>query len=263
MADAKVCFLGTRGSVPVCGQAFARYGGATSCVSVEWGGERIILDAGTGLMSLPPSEGRLAILLSHAHADHILGLPMYGPLLSGRAATLYAAPRGGLSARDQLGRLMSPPLWPVGTDALSALETVDIASDGFTVGGAAVRTMEGNHPGGCLVFRLRIGGRSIVYCNDFNHADGFGGRLRDFAADCDLLIYDAQLSPEEYARAGSWGHSTWEEGAAIAGDCRAERLALIHHSPYRTDGELDALDALIKQRFPRSFFAKCGEEMIL
>ena len=43
-----VTILGTRGSMPVSGKDFLRYGGATVCVLARLDGEYIILDAGTG-----------------------------------------------------------------------------------------------------------------------------------------------------------------------------------------------------------------------
>ena len=52
MADC-VTILGTRGSVPVSGEKYAAYGGATTCVLVNMGGKTLLLDAGTGIMSLP------------------------------------------------------------------------------------------------------------------------------------------------------------------------------------------------------------------
>ena len=45
----QVKLLGVRGTLPVHGPEFARFGGATSCVLVRAGGETILFDAGTGL----------------------------------------------------------------------------------------------------------------------------------------------------------------------------------------------------------------------
>ena len=49
----KVTILGARGSVPVNGSAFSRYGGATSCVLLETESEVLLFDAGTGILNLP------------------------------------------------------------------------------------------------------------------------------------------------------------------------------------------------------------------
>ena len=72
--------LGARGSVPVSGEKFMRYGGSTTCVFLRLAGQPVVLDAGTGLLSLPDvlreNEREIPLLLSHPHADHLLGLPM-------------------------------------------------------------------------------------------------------------------------------------------------------------------------------------------
>ena len=49
----EIVFWGARGSIPVSGPEYVRYGGETACVEVrnDHGG-RIILDAGTGIRRL-------------------------------------------------------------------------------------------------------------------------------------------------------------------------------------------------------------------
>jgi len=76
----KVTFWGTRGSLASPGPDTVRYGGNTSCVSVEGSeGTVIILDSGTGAsklgQGLPPDLKRIHILLTHLHMDHIQGSP--------------------------------------------------------------------------------------------------------------------------------------------------------------------------------------------
>lgn len=75
----KVTILGTRGSVPVSGPEFVKYGGATTCVVVTLGGQSVVLDAGTGILKLPravsPETECLPLIITHSHVDHMLGLP--------------------------------------------------------------------------------------------------------------------------------------------------------------------------------------------
>src|SRR2546422_977708 len=85
-----VTFWGTRGSIPTPGPHTARYGGNTPCVAVESsGGQVVILDAGTGIRALglelverQNGAVRAEILLSHAHWDHIQGLPHFKPFFA-------------------------------------------------------------------------------------------------------------------------------------------------------------------------------------
>ena len=84
-----VRFWGVRGSYPTPGSDTVRYGGNTACVEIEAGGSTIILDAGTGIISLGRAlvrrareQGRSAsavLLLSHLHHDHTQGFPFFLP----------------------------------------------------------------------------------------------------------------------------------------------------------------------------------------
>ena len=75
-------------------------------------------------------------------------------------------------------------------------------------------------------------------------------RFIDFAAGTDCLFMDAHFLPEELPAHRGWGHSSWEEAVEAAEGCRAKTLRLIHHAPWRTDDELDAILAAAKRRFP-------------
>ena len=95
MSDFKVKFRGVRGSYPVPNKDFLKYGGNTACVEIQVGQHLIILDAGTGLISLgnelmqkyiesgttitDRTPVKCTILLSHIHLDHIQGFPFFRP----------------------------------------------------------------------------------------------------------------------------------------------------------------------------------------
>src|SRR3954466_14858115 len=87
-------FWGTRGSIPTPGPHTVRYGGNTPCVEVRTDTDSlVILDAGTGIRELGrslleragtetgPSKPIAAdIFLTHAHWDHIQGIPFFAPI---------------------------------------------------------------------------------------------------------------------------------------------------------------------------------------
>ena len=265
---ASVAILGARGSVPVSGGDFQRCGGATTCVLVRLAGQAVILDAGTGLMNISPllgeEERRIPLLLSHPHADHLLGLPMC-PLLfrTDFRMDVYAACRNGLDAEAQVRALMAPPLWPVGPEHLEAALTFHDLPSHLELGTVTVDTMEGVHPGGVSLMRLTGGGRRVVFATDCTLTDSLLPALTDFARDCDLLLCDGQYSDAEWPARAGFGHSTWTSVARLGRDCGAKQVRVIHHDSAHTDALLDGAAEELRRIHPNCAFARAGEEVLL
>jgi len=263
-----VWILGVRGSVPVSGPGFARYGGATSCVLVRLAGQFVLLDAGTGLLRLPEealSEPALPLLLSHPHADHLLGLSLCPCVLrpEGPRLDIYARTRGGLDGAAQVRRLLSPPLWPVEPGELPCPPRFHELETGFDLGPVRVDALEGVHPGGVALLRLTGGGRRVVYAPDCVLTETMSAALADFARDCDLLLIDGQYSPEEWPNRYHFGHSSWRAAAELARACGAREARIVHHDPERTDEMLDAAAPELAELHPRCLFAREGEVIVL
>ena len=78
----QITFHGVRGSVPVSGPKFSKYGGHTSCLEVCTNDVQIIIDAGSGFQNVKLLEDRpLLLVFSHFHHDHIQGLAFNPDLL--------------------------------------------------------------------------------------------------------------------------------------------------------------------------------------
>ena len=261
-----VTFWGTRGSIPTPGAHTARYGGNTPCVAVEGaGGHLVILDAGTGIRGLgvqlvEQQNGAVnaEILLSHAHWDHIQGLPHFKPFFApGNAVRIWGSRQGTMSLEAILRQQMDPAVFPVPLDALSAKLTVEQVEPGpseFSIGAFRVRAMRLRHPGTTLGYRLTplAGGPSMAYVTD--NELGPGGQYRtgpawrqefvEFLRGVELLIHDAMYTPEELKAHAGWGHSTYAEAVDVAAEAGVKRLVLFHHEPEHGD---DAIDALLAQ----------------
>jgi CheY-like chemotaxis protein len=54
-------------------------------------------------------------------------------------------------------------------------------------------------------------------------------------ADADLVIHDAQYTPEEYGPKKTWGHSTYDYVVQIAAAAGVRQVALTHHDPSHND----------------------------
>lgn len=265
---ASVRILGTRGSIPVGGEAFQKYGGATTCMLVRLAGQIIALDAGTGLLSLPDylkkDEKQISLLLSHPHADHLLGLPLCSLMIqSDFCLDVYGAQRGGLDAEKQVQRFMSPPLWPMKLEDFPAKLTFHEMPQKMELGDVIVETMEGVHPGGVSLFRLTGDGHRVVFATDCTLTDGLLPKLRGFAKDCDLLLCDGQYSETEWSTRSTFGHSTWTAAARLGKDCGAKQVRIIHHDPFRTDRQLQQAAEAIAAIYSNCSFAYEGEEVLL
>jgi phosphoribosyl 1,2-cyclic phosphodiesterase len=263
----RVTLWGTRGSLATPGPETIRYGGNTSCVEVCGAeGTRLVLDAGTGIRrlgaTLGPEAGRVDLLLSHLHMDHIQGLGFFRPLDEPRQEVhIWGPPSTTLDLRTRLSRYLSPPLFPVRLRDLPChLSLHDVPLDGFEIGSLRISVALVCHPGPTVGYRISEGNVSVVYLSDHEPAlgtqrfpdtpewtSGF-----DLAAGADLLIHDAQYSTAEYPDHVGWGHSTVAHAVAFAAATGVKRLVTFHHDPGHDDAALDRMIEEVRgaQRLP-------------
>lgn len=272
----EITFYGVRGSIASPGPETAGVGGNTSCVEVMCGGERIILDAGTGLRKLGDrmmADGALeaTMLLSHQHWDHIQGIPFFVPAyVPATRLRVYGGVNGVMSLRETLEHQMTAPVFPVRLDELGAqIDLCEVKSgQAFSVGGARVKAIKVNHPGGCFAYRIDFEGSSVVYATDTEHYACVDPALRALAEGADVLIYDSQYTPEEYrgdagrSRVG-WGHSTYVAGAELARSSGVGQYVLFHHDPSRSDAKVAEIEAKAQALFASSVAAREGMKIAL
>ncbi|MBV8761610.1 MAG: MBL fold metallo-hydrolase [Deltaproteobacteria bacterium] len=258
-----VRFLGVRGSIATPGLAA---GGNTACVEVVAGDTRIILDAGTGIRTL--GNERMAsgirhstILLSHLHWDHVAGLQFFTPVyVPGHRVEIASGPNGVMSHDAAIRALFKAPFFPVDFDDLAGTVTTRELrpNDHFTIGDITITMARLNHPDPVYGYRLEHAGQSIVYATDTEHFSCVDPTLKKLAAGADILIYDAQYTPEEYPSKVGWGHSTWEAGAELARAAGVPQLVLFHHDPSRGDAALATLEAAAQAALPGTVAAREG-----
>jgi phosphoribosyl 1,2-cyclic phosphodiesterase len=253
----RVTFHGVRGSTPCHGPEIVRYGGNTSCVSVEIPGHKpIVFDLGTGLryfgQNLSADEPFSATcLLSHLHWDHIQGLPFFKPLLrDGSDVHIYApVQEGDLTVEGVFADTIKPPLFPVHFTMLPGMINFhEVWDDVFTIGDdVEVMTRSIPHVGNTVGYRVSWQGRSITYMSDHQMpVDGSFAATQgalDLCHGSDLLIHDAQYTPSEFVDKNTWGHCTVEYAVWLASECGVRRLALFHHDPAHNDDIMDVLAA--------------------
>lgn len=251
-------------------------------------GPTIIVDAGTGLRRLGKQLmqgamgegcGQAHLLISHTHWDHIQGLPFFSPLYTaGNRLHVYARHRDDTHLRTVFASQTADPYFPVPFDTLKAdIEFRELVEgQRFDIDGARISCTRLNHPWIAIAYRIDVDGASLVYSSDtapfrdvllehefIERPPPRGAPLRpadaaklaamraglvELCRGADLLIYDTQFTPEEYASKPHWGHSTPDDAIAVALDAGVRRLALYHHAPGRSDDELDAIVSEYRQK---------------
>lgn len=260
-----VRFWGVRGSIASPGPHTAGVGGNTACLEVRLGGERIIIDAGTGLRQLGMAYQAHVLdawlLLGHLHWDHIQGFPFLGALFNPESRLRVVGPMG---TRQALVHQMSGPSFPVSLDQVAARLEFQEISPGHTLelGDVTLTTAPLNHPGGGLAYRLAHGDRKLVYACDTEHPDhGNDPALKALASGAGILIHDAQYLPEEYPSKKGWGHSTYRAAAELAQEAGVPHLVLTHHDPTRDDLALARLERAARSWHPGARAAREGDIM--
>jgi phosphoribosyl 1,2-cyclic phosphodiesterase len=272
----RVKFWGVRGSTPTPQAENMRYGGNTSCVEVRVGEQLYIFDCGTGFRVLGQQlrdefgERKLPlsahVFVSHFHWDHIQGIPFFRPLYD-RADSqfLFHCSSRTRSLKQVMDEQMASPYFPVNLSQMQAQQKFyDIESGRLNLeDGVQIQTSWLNHPQGCMGFRMETKDGVLVYATDNEPGDAaFDKSVRKLAEGADVLIYDAQYLPEEYAaEKRGWGHSHWREAVNVVMESGAKELVLFHHDPDHTDVVIDKIVHDARNYYPKVRAAAEGMEI--
>jgi len=243
---------GSRGSIPVSGKEYLKYGGDTTCIEIRTKNQDIIIiDAGTGVRRLGNKLERekfpiLNFLFTHAHWDHLMGFPFFKPLY--RETThirMHKCPFHSKFVETILSKVMTPPNFPVRYSDLKAkIDYEEACPDVFEIGPVKIIPIQISHPNSGSGFKFIEDGKSFVFLTDnelgFTHAGGKSFQeYQEFSLGADLLIHDAEYTPDEYKKYREWGHSTYTEVIDLAIGSRAKKLGLFHLNQERTDQQMD------------------------
>ncbi len=253
---------GVRGSIPVSGSEYIKYGGDTPCVEIRNAyDEIIIIDAGTGIRRLGKAlieEGRYeyTMFFTHAHWDHLIGFPFFKPIYQSHVKIgMYGCPAAQSSIKDMLSNVMAAPHFPVDYQEIHCkIVYHEPCADQYILDSLKVSSIPLSHPNEGVGYRFEEQGKKFVFLTDnelkYRHPGGLAfDRYREFCAGADLLVHDAEFTPEDYME--TWGHSTFEDAVQLALKARVKKLGLFHHNQDRTDDDVDAIErrsrALIRQ----------------
>jgi phosphoribosyl 1,2-cyclic phosphodiesterase len=270
-ASTRIRFWGTRGSISVPGPGTLGYGGNTTCIEVRADGEIIVLDAGSGIrplgINLEKEFGaepiKLSLLITHAHWDHIQGLPYFKPAYDPKnEISILGFDGAGAGFTEILAEPMKAPFFPIAMRELSGKIGIKRLNEmKFSLGKVQVQAIFVNHPGVCAGYRLFTSAGSVAFLPDHepyrflhsaknNHmtpeetkkaASEERSNLVQFLNGSDLLILDTQYTDEEYQSHIGWGHGSVTTAIALALDAAVRKLLLFHHDPNHDDAMIESM----------------------
>ena len=251
---------GTRGSIPISGKDYNKYGGETSCYEVTSNsGTSVVLDAGTGFRKLgkqmlQDNRNEIYLIFSHFHWDHIMGFPFF-PLLymPNSIIHLFNVFNIEIGIDDMFRKAMSAPNFPLEfRDLQSQLNIYDTKLEDLEIDDFTFDKIALNHPNNGQGIKITEQGKSLVYLTDnelgLDYANG--SSFNEFVAFCnnaDILLHDSEFTKEDYKTKQGWGHSYYLDALNLAIKANVKTFILIHHNQDRTDDEIDAMVADCKR----------------
>jgi len=230
----------------------------------------------------------LTLLFTHLHHDHTQGLPFFTPLYLGQSILHLFGPRNfGSDLTVVLEKSMIPPNFPIDLYQSNSVKNISTVKentiivldsknkkpqlfnkyfDKFDVKDSTILIKilrDYSHPAnGVFVYRIEYGGKSVVFSSDVEGYQFGNSKLAGFAKNADLLIHDAQYTKEQYTALPTpkqgFGHSTPEMAIEVARMAEVKNLALTHHDPTASDGQLKRNQTKYRRRFKNLFYAREG-----
>lgn len=260
-------FWGTRGSFPVSGQEYSRFGVATACASLRWDEETyLVIDAGTGIkklgefLSLRGNVKKVFLLLTHFHLDHISGLPSFAPLYDPEFTLIIYAPLSPSKTWRELDRLMGGRFFPISFSATACQKEIYCLRAENTLGSLDVYSFPLPHPQGNVGLRLEKDGRSVVFATDAEPEQGrWAKEVLDRVKESTCLVAECMYTPGEYRQGKiGWGHGSWMDAVRLAREARCQKLVLSHWNPNYSDEKIKTIMERVRREFSAVYAARPG-----
>ena len=281
MSDSYLRFWGVRGSYSAPFSSHLGVGGNTSCVEIRDDDHVLLCDAGTGIIAFgnemmkQKDVRKLLIILTHYHWDHICGLPFFVPAFVPEwDISIFGPSQSSKDIEEYVSAQMRAPYFPVGTETwLAHINYPSPAEDHkLDYGPMAISYENVHHPGTTYGYRIRVRNKTIIYISDneclfleksiTQHFEGMSPeekelyenmRQEEYESElkliqgADILIHDAQYTPEDYQSKRGWGHSCYIDTVNTAIAAGVKELYLYHHDPNYDDKRMEEIDRHCQQ----------------
>ncbi len=273
-------FWGVRGSFPIASPDLIKYGGNTSCISLQIDEDTIIVfDAGSGLKNLGDTMARqyknklpeIHILISHFMWDHIMGIPFFRPLYKNRGRiNIYSAYREDhFSLKEIFAVQHSRDYFHVDFIELPAvLNFYSIkAYHPFRIKNAIITPVVLNHADITYGYIVDFKGQRIAYVcdtapfhtqflgtlpnpkfNEMKYLNYIREKLFDELFRADIVYFDAHFTYDEYKDKHHWGHATPDYALKVCQECEVYNLFLGHHAPEHNDEKMDEIVKITQEK---------------
>lgn len=267
-----ITIWGTRGSYPVCRQEVMKYGGNTTCLSIEVGNQFFIIDGGTGiarlgqhLLSRHESQS-FQLFLTHPHWDHVMGLPFFSPFYNpDYTVNIYGSDSENKRLEEIFSFQHKEQSFPIPFESLKANINLNQIDQGDIKQFEQVKVIAHrlNHPGVNLGYRVESPQGTFVLLTDLapiennylgqgmakqaednpkDFEDKYYNDLVSFIQGADLVMHDTNFTKDEIVGRHHWGHSTPEDALQLLSQLdQPPMLILSHHDPNHPDDMMDAI----------------------
>jgi phosphoribosyl 1,2-cyclic phosphodiesterase len=221
----------------------------------------------------------LSLLITHAHWDHIQGLPFFKPAYDPKnEIRILGFDGAGADFSEILAEPMKAPFFPIAMRELSAKIGIrPLREMKFSLGKVQVHAIFVNHPGVCAGYRLFTSAGTVAFLPDHEPYEFFlhsarvnqlnpeqtkktaadeRASLVEFLRGSDILVLDAQYTDEEYEAHIGWGHGPISSAVSLALDAEVQTLLLFHHDPSHDDRTVEAME-----KSARELVAKSGKPL--
>ena len=233
------------------------YGGNTTCVELksDKAPMPIFFDAGTGLTTagfdknsslssvhFKLGRGKVSFFMTHTHWDHIIGLITLESIYrTGNEFHFYGVHK---KLEDRIAVLFNEEQFPVPFRVVKQnfrFHQIKL-HEPVKLGGLTFHHYPQTHPGGSFAYRVTDGLRTCVFATDTELRNIHPPQMipgNNVYSNADVLVLDAQYSPEDFLNKEDYGHANIYMAVDFAVRENTKKLYLFHQSPNYTDEILD------------------------